>query len=129
VNDIDRFKFSLQNAFEGIKITLRTQRNLRIHIIVGLLIISVSFLLKIDLLEFVLILLTVMIVLVTEILNTAIEFTIDLVSPQYNQLAKKVKDISAAAVLVSAFFAILIGLFILGPRLITLLGEILQEIF
>jgi len=129
VNDIDRFKFSLQNAFEGIKITLRTQRNLRIHIIVGLLIISVSFLLKIDLLEFVLILLTVMIVLVTEILNTAIEFTIDLVSPQYNQLAKKVKDISAAAVLVSASFAILIGLFILGPRLITLLGEILQEIF
>ena len=129
MNDIDRFKFSLQNAFEGIKITLRTQRNLRIHIIVGLLIISVSFLLKIDLLEFVLILLTVMIVLVTEILNTAIEFTIDLVSPQYNQLAKKVKDISAAAVLVSASFAILIGLFILGPRLITLLGEILQEIF
>ncbi len=129
MNNIDRFKFSLQNALEGIKITLRTQRNLRFHIIVGLLIISVSYLLKIDLLEFVLILLTVMIVLVTEILNTAIEFTIDLVSPQYNQLAKKVKDTSAAAVLVSASFAILIGLFILGPRLITLLGEILQEIF
>jgi len=117
LNDIDRFKYSFQNALIGLKTALGTQRNLRIHLLVGLLIIIFSVILKVTAIEFVLILLTILIVLVTEVFNTAIEFTIDLVSPEFNHLAKKVKDISAAGVLISAIIAALVGLIILGPKI------------
>jgi diacylglycerol kinase len=57
-------------------------------------------------------------VFITEMLNTAIEFLTDLVSPEYNPLAKKVKDVAAGAVLFAAIIAVIIGLIILIPKMI-----------
>lgn len=118
MNDVDRFKFSFRNAFDGIKTAFRTQRNLRIHLLAGALVIFLSILLRVSTAEFLILLLTILIVLVTELFNTAIEFTINLVSPEYNNLAKKAKDISAATVLIAALFAVLVGIMIFAPKII-----------
>jgi len=117
LNDINKFKFSFRNAFLGIKTAMRTQTNLRVHIFIGCMVVIISILIKVSLYEFLILFLTILIVLVTEMFNTAIEFTIDLVSPEFNPIAKKVKDISAAAVLISAIFAIWIGIVVLGPKI------------
>ena len=122
MNGIELFKFSLQNAFAGVKIALRTQRNLRNHLFVGAFIIALSFLLQINAIEWSLLLLTISIVLVAEFINTALEFSIDLISPQFSSLAKKAKDISAAAVLIAAFVSLIIGLIVFGPKILTLLA-------
>jgi len=116
LNDINKFKLSFRNAFFGIKTAMRTQKNLRVHIFIGCLVVIISILVKVSLYEFLILFLTILIVLVTEMFNTAIEFTIDLVSPEFNPIAKKVKDISAAAVLIAAIFAIWIGIVVLGPK-------------
>jgi diacylglycerol kinase len=121
LNDIERFKFSFQNAISGIKIALRTQRNLRIHIFIGTFIITLSLLLKIHATEWILLLLTILIVLVTELFNTALEFSIDLISPEFNLLAKKAKDVSAAAVLIAAIFSLVIGFIVFGPKILSLI--------
>jgi len=123
LNDIERFKFSFKNAIEGIKLAVRTQRNLRVHLVIGALIIFLSIILKINGVEFVLLFLTILIVLITELFNTAIEFTIDLISPEYNSIAKKAKDVSAAAVLIAALFALIIGLIVLAPKILSVLLE------
>ena len=123
MNDIERFKFSFKNAIEGIKLAVRTQRNLRVHLVIGALIIFLSIILKINGVEFVLLFLTILIVLITELFNTAIEFTIDLISPEYNSIAKKAKDVSAAAVLIAALFALIIGLIVLAPKILSVLLE------
>jgi len=123
LNDIERFKFSFKNAIEGIRLAVRTQRNLRVHLVIGALIIFLSIILKINGVEFVLLFLTILIVLITELFNTAIEFTIDLISPEYNSMAKKAKDVSAAAVLIAALFALIIGLIVLAPKILSVLLE------
>ena len=123
MNDIERFKFSFKNAIEGIRLAVRTQRNLRVHLVIGALIIFLSIILKINGVEFVLLFLTILIVLITELFNTAIEFTIDLISPEYNSMAKKAKDVSAAAVLIAALFALIIGLIVLAPKILSVLLE------
>jgi diacylglycerol kinase len=66
--------------------------------------------------------LTIGIVLVTEIFNTAAEVLVDLVSPDYHPLAKQVKDLAAGAVLLSAMMAVVVGLLILTPPLLSRLG-------
>ena len=115
MNDVDRFKFSFRNAFDGIKTAFRTQRNLRIHLLAGALVIFLSILLRVSTAEFLVLLLTILIVLVTELLNTAIEFTINLASPEYNHLAKQAKDISSATLFIAALFAVLVVIMIFSP--------------
>lgn len=121
MNDIDRFKFSFRNALNGAKTAFGSQRNLRIHLVIGSVVTLISALLKIPATEFLIILLMILIVIITELFNTAVEFTIDLVSPEYNQIAKRVKDISAAAVLIAALFAVVIGILIFLPKIYGLL--------
>jgi diacylglycerol kinase (ATP) len=60
-------------------------------------------------------------VLVTELFNTALEFSIDLISPEFNLLAKKAKDVSAAAVLIAAIFSLVIGFIVFGPKILSLI--------
>jgi len=121
MNDIERFRFSLKNAINGIKTALKTQKNLRLHFLTAILVIVLGILFKISLTEFVLLLITICLVVVAEVFNTAMEFTVDLVSPEFNKHAKKAKDVSAGGVLVTAVVAILNGLLIFGPRIIKLL--------
>lgn len=121
LNDLDRFKFSFQNALVGIKTAYKSQRNLRIHISVSLFVLITGVLLKVSVFEWLILLLTILMVFISELFNTAIEFTVDLFSTEYSKKAKKAKDVSAAGVLITAIFAIAIGLMIFLPKLLALL--------
>lgn len=104
-------------AFQGVVYTFKTQWNFRIHVLASILTISLSFYLNISKLEWVTILLCIALVLFAELLNTAIESVVDLISPEYHKLAKIAKDTAAASVLVLAISSFVIGLIIFTPYL------------
>lgn len=118
LNDIDRFKFSFRNALIGIKTAYKSQKNLRVHIFIGFLVIIFGVFLKVSIVEWLILLITILVVVITEMFNTALEFTVDLFSTEYSRQAKKAKDVSAAGVLITAVFAILIGIIIFLPKLL-----------
>ena len=122
VNDIDRLKFSFRNALIGIKTAYKSQKNLRLHIVIGFFVIFLGIFLKVSIVEWLILLLTILMVVITEMFNTALEFTVDLFSTEYSKQAKKAKDISAAGVLITAFFAIFIGIIIFLPKLLSLIS-------
>jgi len=110
---------SFKYAFKGLKIFFVTQHNAWIHL-AALLVVSVfGFYLKLNLHEWVAIVFAVGLVLVTEIINTAIEFLTDHVSPEYHEQAGKVKDIAAAAVLMASIVALIIAGLVFVPKLIS----------
>jgi diacylglycerol kinase len=113
---------SFRYAFAGLGYVLRTQHNAWIHSVITLLVVLVGLWLGLSRIEWALIAVTIGIVWTAEIMNTALEVTIDLVSPQPHPLAKIVKDCAAAAVLVTAGMAVVIGLLLLGPPLWDRLG-------
>ena len=104
-------------AFEGWWYVLRTQHNAWIHGLATIAVFSLALWLQVGRLELAILLLTAMAIWMGEFFNTAVEAVVDLVSPEYHPLAKVAKDVAAAAVLVGAFGAVLIGLLILGPPL------------
>ena len=108
---IDSFKYAL----EGITYTLKTQRNMRIHSVVGVLVFIAGIYFKVSRIELAILVMVASTVVVAEMLNTAIESAIDLYSRQRHPLAKIAKDVAAAAVLISAFSAAIVGTLILGP--------------
>ena len=113
-----KFLLSFTFAWKGLAYAFRTQLNFKVHILVSLLAITSGFLLEINTQEWLWILLAIAMVLVTELLNTALETLVDLVSPEYHPKAGAVKDIAAAAVLIMAFLSVLIGLIVFVPKLI-----------
>ncbi len=108
-------------AFSGLKYVLRTQKNAWIHFGISLAVIILGIWLGISASSWAIVLLTMGLVWTAECLNTAVESILDLVSPQHHPLAKIGKDVAAAAVLVSAISAILVGICIFGPSLLNLL--------
>ncbi len=109
--------FSFIYAFKGLRYCFCTQRNMVIHTIVGVLVIILAFYLRISLTGMLFLLTAIMLVMVTEVINTALEKAIDLFTSERNHLAHKAKDIAAGAVLLTSLFAVVIGLSILGPPL------------
>ncbi len=105
---------------------LRTQRNAWIHAVVSTAVFALGLWLGLSRMEWAIILLTIAVVWMAEFVNTALEAVVDLASPDIHPLAKVGKDVAAAAVLVGAATAVLVGLLILGPplwaRLSALLG-------
>ena len=109
-------------AGEGLRYAIASQRNFRFHLSAALAAIMLGLWLRIPLQSWAFLALTIGAVLVMELLNTAAETLVDLVSPEYNPLAKQVKDLMAAAVLVAAIVSIVVGLVTLGPPLWLRLG-------
>ncbi|HOG05742.1 MAG TPA: diacylglycerol kinase family protein [Paludibacter sp.] len=108
---------SFRNAFRGVATVFRTERNMRIHLTFTVLVIIFGWILRISITEWLLCLLCFGLVFTAEMVNTAIENVVDLVSPQQNKLAGKAKDIAAGAVLVSAIISACVGLIIFIPKL------------
>lgn len=108
---------SFAYAFDGWWYVIRTQPNAWIHAIVTVIIVIVGWWLHISRYDWVLLILTFMAVWMGEFLNTALEAVVDMTMPDPHPLAKVAKDVAAAAVLVGACGAVLIGLLILGPPL------------
>lgn len=111
-----RFK-AIRVALQGIRFVLITQPNAWIHGAFTLAVIIAAGLLKLPRLEWVVLLIAVGLVWVSEIFNTAIEIAVDVISPDFDPKAKIIKDLSAGAVLISVLISILIGLLIFGPYL------------
>ena len=113
---------SFKYAWAGVYYTFQTQRNFRIHVLVGSLAIGLGFFLELKLVEIAIISLTVGAVLVMELLNTAIESVVDLTVKQtYHDLARIAKDCAAGAVLIAASIALLVGCMLLLPPLVVFL--------
>lgn len=115
--------FSFKYAFSGLRYVLFSQRNAWIHSLITIAVIILASLLKLSFLEWGILLLAIGMVWTAETLNTAIEALVNLVSPQPHPLAKVTKDVSAAAVLISAIVSVIIGLLILLPPLVLLFTE------
>lgn len=108
---------SFRHAFAGIGYMLRTQKNAWIHTVIFAMALVLAAWLRLPPRDWGLILLTAGLVFGAELFNTSIEAVVDLASPDLHPLARAAKDTAAAAVLLAAFTAILIGLLILGPPL------------
>ena len=108
---------SFRCAGEGLLDVIRTQRNFRIHLIIAALVFLLAAWLKIARQEWALLALIIGTVLSAEVFNTSAEMLVDLASPEYHPLAKRVKDLAAGAVLLAAMVAVIVGLLLLGPPL------------
>ena len=115
-------------AFHGWAYVLRTQRNAWIHSLVATLVILMGLWLQITVQDWAVLVLTIAMVFTAEFVNTAIEAVVDLASPAHHPLAKVGKDVGAAAVLIAALAAILVGLLILGPPLWAKLSALLTAL-
>ncbi len=118
---------SFRYAFHGWHYVLRTQRNAWIHSGIATAVFIVGLWLQIPPRDWAIIILTAALVFTAEFLNTSIEAVVDLASPDHHPLAKIGKDVGAAAVLVSALAAILIGLLLLGPPLLQKLTTLIPN--
>ncbi len=103
-------------AGRGIRTVFDSEMNMKIHLVVTLLVIICGFFFKISLTEWLFCLLCFGLVLTAEMMNTAIENFVDLVSPQQHPLAGRAKDIAAGAVLISSIISAIIGLLIFIPK-------------
>lgn len=112
-------------AGKGIRSVIKSEPNMKIHLFVGLLVLICGFIFHINLTEWMLCLLCFGLVLGMEMMNTAIENLVDLVSPEQHPLAGKVKDIAAGGVLICAILSVIIGLLIFVPKGWNLLQSIL----
>jgi diacylglycerol kinase (ATP) len=110
---IDSFK----PALEGLQYVLKTQPNAWVHAFISIAVIALGFWVDLDINSWAVIILTMALVWVTEFANTAIEAVVDVASPDYHPLAKVAKDVSAAAVVIAAMAAVIVGLLILGSQL------------
>ena len=112
---------SFSYAFEGIFTCIRNERNMKIHIMAMIIVIALGIFMKLNKIEWCIITIAIVMVISAELFNTAIETVVDMVSPQKNPQAKLVKDIAAAAVLVLAIGAAVIGIIIFGPKIVTII--------
>lgn len=108
---------SFRNAFSGIKVLVRSENNARIHIIILIVVIIAGILLKISPAHWIAIILVSGLVIVSECFNTAVEYLADSITPEYNSIIGKAKDLAAAGVLISAIVSVITGLIIFIPAI------------
>lgn len=116
--DLNRLAKSFRHAGRGLIHTLLFHQNLRIHLVVGIAAVTLGILFEISALEWVAILVAVFLVLVAEMVNTALEEIINLVKEDHSERARIAKDVSAGMVLLAAVFAVLIGAIVFLPHLL-----------
>lgn len=108
---------SFNHAINGVIDAVRTQRNMKIHIVAAVLILTACFFFNISRVEFLILAITITMVIAAELINTAIEAAVDLSANYYHPLAKIAKNTAAGAVLVTAINALIVGYFIFGDKI------------
>lgn len=114
------FKISFRDAGGGLWYCLSTQHNMQVHLAVAAVVLAVSWLLKLSRLELGLVLFAISFVMVAEMINTAVEKTVDLFVNTYHPLARLAKHIAAGAVLIAALNAVAVGALVFLPHLRTI---------
>lgn len=112
-----RFIRSLEDSFRGICSALRREKNMRLHLISAAIVLAASLYFKVDKIEFLFVLTAIALVLVTEMINTAIEAAVDLKTMEFHPLARLAKNVAAGAVLCAAIFALVVGYIVFAGRL------------
>ena len=113
-----KYREKFRNAFRGLYVCSKATRHLFIHITAATAVVIAGFYFKVSDLEWAVLVFAIGFVFVTEVINTAIEIDIDLTSPQYHPFARDTKDVAAAAVLMSVFTAVIIGLIVFLPKIL-----------
>ncbi len=110
---IDSFNF----AVSGILTAMKSEKSLRLHYIAAIVVILGSTFFNLSRMEFMILLFAVVLVVVLEMINTAIEKTVDMITKEYHPLARVIKDVSAGAVLIASFNAVIVGYLLFFERL------------
>lgn len=108
-------------AAAGVAYAFRSQRNLKIQVILGLAAVAAGFALGISRVDWLAIVLCIIVVSVAEVVNTAIESAVDLASPEWHELARAAKDAAAGAVLLASAGSVIVGLIVFAPYALDLL--------
>ena len=109
---------SFNNAFQGIWYTIVNERNMKIHLVIGTIVILLSLWVRVSKIELTVLCLTIAMVICFELINTAVEVLVNIIVDVYHPKAKIIKDVSAGAVFVAAIFSIVIGVLILSDKII-----------
>lgn len=117
-----RFFGSVRNALSGFGFAMRNERNMRIHTVLAVVALALAVWLRISAIEWLFVSFAVALIFVMELINTAIEKTVDLAMPERHPLAKAVKDCAAAAVFVSSVFVVVVGVVVFGGKLLERVG-------
>lgn len=115
---------SFKYAFRGLKAVISSERNAKIHIFFAIVAVIASIVFKISLLEFLFVFSSIILVFFAEIINTAVEKTLDLISQENNHQVQLTKDMLAAAVLVTAFGSIVVAGVVFVPKIINLISNL-----
>lgn len=107
---------SFNSALEGFIYVVKTQRNMRLHFLLAILALLLGIYFDLEKLEILILLTSVCFVLLSEMLNTAIEMSVDLISDKFNPIARAIKDIAAGCVLVASINAFIVGYFLFLSR-------------
>ena len=118
---IKRIFASVKNSWNGLKVAYKNEQSMYIHLVCTVILLLLSFLLKISLTQWLIIIAIIGLTLVVELINTAIESTVDLVTKEFHPLAKVAKDTASAAEFVLSVTSAIIALMIFVPKLIDLL--------
>tara|TARA_Y100001968_G_C19430156_1_gene756544 strand:+ start:1815 stop:2258 length:444 start_codon:yes stop_codon:yes gene_type:complete len=114
---------SFRYAFNGLFFAIRTQRNFRIHLFIGSIAFALGLWLKLNVINFAVLVLIITFVIVLELINTAIESVVDLsIGGHFHPLARTAKDCSAASVLVASIASLIIGSFLILPPFFQRIG-------
>lgn len=119
---------SVNAAIEGIMYTFKSERNMKLHYLASFVVLIASLFFNFSKVEFVLLLGAITLVVISEMMNTAVEKTVDLVTSEYNILAKIAKDVAAGAVLVSAMYAVVVAYILFYNKLTALTGGLVYRI-
>ena len=115
------FNNTFKNARKGFRLVLKSEMNLRIHVVIAFLVLFFAYLLDFSALEFCMAIFAIALVIVTEMVNTAIEFTLDSIyHNRYSKMVGMAKDISAGAVMFASISSLIIGIILFGKLLLSL---------
>jgi hypothetical protein len=118
--NMKKFFRSFKYAFEGIVTGIKEEQNMKIHIAIMILVIIFGIILKISKIEWIICITLFGLVISMELINTAVENTVDLITKEKNEQAKNAKDVAAGAVLVSAISSAIIGVIIFLPKVLSI---------
>ncbi len=118
--NIHKLARSFGYAIDGLKLAIKLDQNVRFHLIIGVLVFIAAVILQASKLDLMFVIFAIFFVIICEMINTAIEEMTNLIKIEHSMEARIAKDVAAGAVLLSAIFALIVGLLVLVPRLAAL---------
>ncbi|OPJ56994.1 diacylglycerol kinase [Alkalithermobacter paradoxus] len=119
---------AFNRAIDGIIYTLKNEKNMKIHYLIGVIVLFMSLFFDITRLEMIILFITISLVVISEMINTAIEKSIDLFTDKYHELARIAKDVAAGAVLIASLNSVVVGYIIFFDRINPLSHMLLNKI-